>query len=315
MNIKGKTCQSGGKKTATGRFINEDGLLTFNTNYNGKTYRFIILMDGATGLGKDHEISKGKTSAEWYVEFIMCEIKKTLSANPTLDLEEVIEIAISKAINEILKYEDENNIKLEEYEKPSAGLSLLRTDGKTTDIFLLGDTETIIAYTNGEVLKVDNPNQKALQKLDASVIRRMAEIAKERGCDVIDTRTDPEIESMLQINRAKKNAYCEGAYWVCGTTPGTAKHGKYLTLNNADIEGILLATDGFDYSILGINEKEVYELVKQYSIEHVSRAIRSKQANDARCNRYPRFKQYDDLTAASFDFERELDIGEEEQEI
>lgn len=32
------------------------------------------IMDGATGLGKEHEISQGKTSAEWYVDTI--QIKK-----------------------------------------------------------------------------------------------------------------------------------------------------------------------------------------------------------------------------------------------
>ena len=262
MNIKGKTCESGGKKTATGRFINEDGVLTFDINYDEKIYNFIILMDGATGLGKGFEISKGKTSAEWYVEFMMSEIKNILSENPTVSLEEVIELVISKVTYEINKYQNENNVILEEYEKPSAGLTLLRSNGKSTEIYLLGDTETIIAYKNGEVLKVDNPNQKALQKLDGTVINRMAEIAKERECDVIDTIKDSEIISMLQVNRAKKNADCEGAYWVCGTTPGTAKHGTKISINNELVEGIILATDGFDYSMLEINAKEVYELVK-----------------------------------------------------
>lgn len=297
MNIKGKICQSGGKKTTKGRFINEDGLSTFNINYNEKTYKFIILMDGATGLGKDYEISKGKTSAEWYVEFMMLKIKEILSKNPTSNLEEVIELAISKAINEINKYQNEKNIILEEYAKPSAAIALLRSNGKTIDIFLLGDTETIVAYKNGEVFKVDNPNKKALQKLDTSVIHRMAEIAKERGCNVIDVMTDSEIQSMLQTNRAKKNANCEDTYWVCGTTPGIAKYGTNISINNNFIEGIILATDGFDYSMLGLNPKEVYELVKKYGIKYVSKAIRDEQERDSKCNKYPRFKKGDDLTA------------------
>lgn len=145
-----------------------------------------------------------------------------------------------------------------------------------------------------------NPNQKTLQRLDESVIHKMAEIAKERGCDVIDTIKDSEIISMLQVNRAKKNADCEGAYWVCGTTLGITKHGKCVNFVNSEIEGILLATDGFDYSMLGLNTKEVYELVKKYGTEYVSKAIRDEQERDSKCNKYPRLKKGDDLTVVSF---------------
>ena len=67
MKIVSKVCQSGGKKMPSGRLINEDGLTTFSVDRNDKKYDFVIVMDGATGLGKDHEILNGHTSAEWYV--------------------------------------------------------------------------------------------------------------------------------------------------------------------------------------------------------------------------------------------------------
>ena len=55
MKVKGNICETGGKKLANGRFVNEDGLTTFKVENEGKKYDFIILMDGATGLGKDHQ--------------------------------------------------------------------------------------------------------------------------------------------------------------------------------------------------------------------------------------------------------------------
>jgi len=309
MDVKGTICQSGGKKASDGRYINEDGLTTFDIYHNDIKYKFIILMDGATGLGKSHEITPGLTSAEWYVDFMMAEMKKVLSKDPTIPLEDAVEQCILGATKEISSYEIQNNVTMEEYEKPSAGLALLRTDGKTTDIYLIGDTETIIGYKTGEVKKVDNPNQKALQKLDGGVLSRMAELAKERNCNVLDTRTDPEIETMLQINRSKKNAFVEGAYWVCGTTPGTAKHGTTVTFDNSQIDGILLASDGFDYSMLDFDEKTVYEAVKKYGSDFVARAIRNVQAEDSKCNRFPRFKQGDDLSIVHFDYkEREVSL-------
>lgn len=302
MKIKGAICQSGGRQTNTGRLINEDELINFSVTFNQKKYEFIILMDGATGLGKTYEIVKGLTSAEWYVNFMGSEMKKILSEDPTLPLKTVVEECILRTINEISNYENKNSITLEEYQKPSAGLSLLRTDGKTTDIFLLGDTQTIIAYKNGEVIESDNPNQKALQKLDNNVIARMAEIAKEENCNVVETRANPEIEKMLQVNRGKKNFDCEGSYWVCGTTPGISKHGICITLDNEEIEGIILSSDGFDYPMLNLNEKQVYELVKKDGTDYVLKCIRSAQEEDAMCNKFPRFKKMDDVSVVHFDY-------------
>lgn len=302
MKIKGAICQSGGRQTNTGRFINEDELINFSVIFNETKYEFIILMDGATGLGNSYEIVKDLTMAEWFVKFMSSEMKKSLSENPTIPLETVVEDCILKAIEEIKNYENKNNITLEEYKKPSAGLSLLRTDGKTTNIFLLGDIQTIIAYKNGDVIEADNPNQKALQKLDNSVIARMAEIAKEENCNVVETRANPEIEKMLQVNRGKKNSDCEGSYWVCGTTPGISKHGICITLDNEEIEGIILSSDGFDYPMLNLNEKQVYELIKKEGTDYVLKCIRLAQEEDSMCNKFPRLKISDDISVVHFDY-------------
>lgn len=302
MKIKDAICQSSGRQTNTGRFINEDELINFSVTFNEKKYEFIILMDGATGLGNSYEIVKDLTMAEWFVKFMSSEMKKTLSENPTIPLETVVEDCILKAITEIKNYENKNNITLEEYEKPSAGLSLLRTDGQTTNIFLLGDIQTIIAYKNGDVIEADNPNQKALQKLDNGVIDRMVEIAKEENCNVVDTRTNPEIAEMLQTNRSKKNSDCEGSYWVCGTTPGISKHGICITLNNEELEGIILSSDGFNYSILNLNGKQLYELIKQEGTSYVLKCIKSAQEEDSMCNKFPRLKFSDDISVVHFDY-------------
>lgn len=48
-------------------------------------------------------------------------------------------------------------------------------------------------------------NQKAVQRNDNDVIRRMAEIAKDKGCNVVDMMKKQEIQEMLQKNREKKN--------------------------------------------------------------------------------------------------------------
>ena len=302
MRIVSKVCQSGGKKMPSGRLINEDGLTTFSVEYNGKKYDFVVVMDGATGLGKDYEILNGHTSAEWYVSFMMREMQIAFDRDPLLDLEFVIDGCIEKVIQEIVAFERANNMTLEEYQKPSSALALLRTDGEVTDLYLIGDVQAIVTYLDGSVINVDNPNQVALQKLDHSVIHRMTELAKEKCCNVLDTRSDPEIEQMLKANRAKKNTDCVGGYWVCGTTPNTARHGVCNRFQNADMAGLVLATDGFDFAMLGLDEKQLYRVILKDGIEYTVNCIREMQEQDDLCNQFPRFKKGDDLTVVYADY-------------
>ena len=302
MKITGNICESGGKKMPDGRFVNEDGLFTFCVDYMDKKYDFIILMDGATGLGKDHQIVEGYTSAEWYVSFMIKEMRKLFKKDPTLSLEFVVDKCILKATKAIDDFEKDNNITLEEYQKPSASLAILRTDGFRTDVFLLGDSQTIVAYSNGMVTTINNPNQKVVQNLENGVLSKMAELAEANGCNLLDTRESREIEEILSKNRSKKNAVCEGGYWVCGTTPNSAKHGVSVTFENADITGLILASDGFNYQMLDLDEKQTYNLVLEKGVEIVTKLIREKQEEDAMCNKYPRFKKSDDLTVVHFDY-------------
>lgn len=217
-------------------------------------------------------------------------------------MKQLLKVAFSKVIDVIANYEKSNGIVLENYEKPSATLSLLRNDGKITDIYLLGDTETIVSYNDGKVIRVDNPNQKAVGVLDGSVIERMALLAQEQKRNVVDMRCDPGIQSMLCENRNMKNSDCEGGYWVCGTTLGVTKHGVNINFDNSKIDGIVLASDGFSYSILGLNENEVYNEIKKCGVLSLSKKIRDTEDNDAGCNRFPRLKKSDDLTAVYIDY-------------
>lgn len=295
MNIISKICQSGGKMQ-DGRLINEDGISNFDVTVGKQTYKFVILMDGATGLGKNNKIVEGLTSAEWYVEFIMQQLTKKFSENPRESIKKVTKECIIEVTEKIREFEEAKGIKLAEYEKPSSSLAILRQNRGLTEIFLLGDTETIVGYKNGDIERLINFNQIALQKNDNMVLKRMKEIAEQRNCDVIEAREDEEIQKMLQINREKKNRQCEGVYWTCGTTPEAVEHAGYFKIENEIIDRIILATDGFDYSMLGFDEKEIYNQLKKNSAEDIASQIRALEEEDNRCNKFVRFKKSDDLS-------------------
>lgn len=302
MKIKDNICQSCGKTTKEGRIINEDRRTIFQVEKEGKQYQFIIVLDGASGLGKNNQIIEGYTSAEWYVKFIEKELKQTLQKKPEIALEVATKKAIESAMKVVERFERENGITLIEYEKPSASLSIARSDKETTELYLLGDTETIIGYQDGTVEKVENENQKALQKNDNNVIIRMVEIARAKKCDVVDTRNEYEIQRILQSNRGKKNKGVEGSYWTTSMSPEAVEHGVHKQVNNHEIRGILLASDGFDYSLLGMDEKRVFDAVEKYGADSVVKKIREVEEQDPKCNKYPRLKKGDDLTIISADY-------------
>jgi hypothetical protein len=73
-------------------------------------------------------------------------------------------------------------------------------------------------------------------------------------------------------------------------------------MDESAVDGFILATDGFDYSLLGLDEKQVYELVNKNGVESVVVQIGQVQESDPLCNKYPRFKKADDLTVICLNY-------------
>ena len=291
-------CQGSGKTNDIGRPINEDKLIYFSVPYEDDSIDFTILMDGATGLGRNYQIIPGYTSAEWYVDFMAINFYQTFKKDPMQDIKKVIEKCIDKAIKVISKYEEESGIKLEEYEKPSSALLFQRVCLDNIELFLLGDADTIVEYSNGTIEQVHNPNQINLQNNDSQVINKMKEISKNRHIDVIDTRNTDEIKKMLEINRTKKNKVCDGGYWVLGTSNNIIEHGVHLNIKKEQVKSILLTSDGFNRDIIGKDEKEILDLINLVGVGDTLKLIRKAENDDKKCNKYPRFKAHDDATAA-----------------
>lgn len=290
-------CQSGRKINENGNLINEDGLMQFTVNSNEKEINFTIVMDGATGLGKNNQIVPGYTSAEWYVQFMLENFRRSFEISPKKSIKEIVEESIEKVINKINQFEEKAGIKLAEYEMPSSSLAIQRDDGKEIELFLLGDTETIIEYRNGKIESINNPNQKALKNNERQVIKRMCELSIEKKYDVLDAVNEPEIINMLRINREKKNRDCEGAYWILGTTKGVTEHGTYIKIPRNGVTAIFLATDGFNREEIEKDEIQILKLINIIGLDKTLKLIRESENNDLKCNKYPRFKAHDDATA------------------
>lgn len=67
------------------------------------------------------------------------------------------------------------------------------------------------------------------------------------------------------------------------------KYGVHKQIGNRQIKGILLASDGFDYSFLEMDKKQVFEEVQKQGADRVARKIRELEEQDPKCNKYTRF--------------------------
>lgn len=286
-------CQTGGKQLeGREKLINEDFA------YTSEDGKIAILMDGATGLGGPKSIN-GLTSAEWYVKIVSDYLKIAL-LDYSEDLKTIIKNAVKVAKKEIKNYEMENGIKFKYFEEPSASLSIYRekednNGKKIIEIYEIGDSKVAVQYKDGRIEKLYNQNELNIGKLDSSVIKRMEEIAKESGRNVVDTRNDDEIQKMLKINREKKNT--PNGYYILGTSEETVDKGIMYEYYKENIRQVLLFSDGFNYEIIGLTLNDIIEnLNTEQSIEKIIKEIRDFEGKDIGCNRYPRLKASDDLS-------------------
>lgn len=198
MNIKDYICESGRKEENCGHTINEDRVKIINVTNNHVYYKFAILMDGASGLGKNNNIVKDKTSAEWFVDFILEQLEIEIRETNSYNIKELLKKCVSSAKYKINEFERQNNIKLKDYEIPSASFAILKDNGKNSEIYLLGDTIALIKYKNeNNVDIVKNQNQETVSNNDNSVLKRAKEISIEQDISVQLAIQDKEILEML----------------------------------------------------------------------------------------------------------------------
>lgn len=278
-------CISGGiidKEDA--REINEDLVI------KGKNYA--ILMDGATGLGGPR-LEKGLTNAEWFVKTCGTFLQENLNKSPDIDLSVLIRNCIIYAKEKIKEIENERNFSLQPHEEPSSTIILIREFSGKTDILTLGDSVTMIKTKDKKFTVLRDFN---LSKLDNLTLNKMQEIAKERDISIIEARYEDEIKAQLINNRNKKNSGKPDGYWILSLNEKIVENAKQLHIPSNTIEKIVCVSDGFNYNILGLNEKEFFEKCLPYTINTLANKITELEELDSNCNNYPRFKKRDDCS-------------------
>ena len=152
--------------TKEGKKFNEDDVYVDSKN------RFGFIIDGATGLLKEHIALNYDSDAQWYSHTLKKFLINNLP-NASKSIKQIIKEAIIYLNKQYNAFENSQNI----VSKPSAGIAVFRVVGKKIEYFILGDCSLIVKYKNNRVLHL---KLNDLTRLDNININKMKVIAKKK---------------------------------------------------------------------------------------------------------------------------------------
>jgi|AntRauTorcE11897_2_1112592.scaffolds.fasta_scaffold00095_16 hypothetical protein len=268
-----------------GKIHNEDAA-TFNN-------KSAWVLDGATGLGKN--IISKTSDASWYSQQWDRYLKNNIN-DTSKTLNEIFKTGMTQIKKEYDKLS--SNQKVDNIDMPSAGIALIRQNNKRIEYFLLGDCMLSIKFVN----QISHFKMQELDKLDKISIKQMIKTYNEGGYkNLVDTRQDKSVQSILTKNRLLKNT--KNGYWVLGFEKQAIDNALTGFIENNNYE-ILLMSDGF-YAIKDkyqtANYNQIFEIAKKEGIKQIYKNIRQIEEQDYSANKYPRFKKSDDASAVYFE--------------
>lgn len=265
--------------SASGDKINED-CIGFGKNYG-------FLLDGSTGLKKGN-IPEVESDAKWFVESFRNIIIKNIDKDEPLP--DIIRNGISKMeenLNEL------GLTGIDKVDKPSASMTLIRSEEDYLEVFSLGDCTLLIEKPDGEIIKIHDDSVSSLDKI---VLNKMIQISKDKNISVSEAKK--YVSEDLIKNRYKKNT--KQGYWILGFNKTAVDYAYSKTWNLNEIKSLCFFSDGFEefYEIMNLAEgyKDFYKILKENNTNDIYNKLRKKQQQDLKCNKYPRLKNKDDAS-------------------
>ena len=256
-------------KTRKTHYWNEDRFII------GKDYFMVI--DGATPLIKVNNFNE----ACWMVNYIKKNINK-LKGN----IKERLLVLSKDGFNKLpVKMKDEEYL-------PSAGMAWVEYDEKYFYANVLGDCEVTFITKDGQIVRCHTTR---LNELDGISISELVKNAKERNIHVSEAR--PYICDTLLKHRKMINK--ENGYNAFALSDSPVINEVTLKIEKENVKQIYLYTDGFaqsyDHIFVYKNHEEMFK--NDLDLEEEIKKIVIKSFSDPYCDKYPRLKKIDDITA------------------
>ncbi len=255
----------------------------YNEDALGAAGDAVWLLDGATSLGPSRMAET--SDAAWFAHFVSDRL-----AYATGNVRERFSAAIDAAR---AVYEASGPLPDAPWAMPSAGAALLRQDGDTLEIGVLGDVKVWLIAPDGAVTPL--PGGEMLEALDAAALERLVAMRAEQGpigLKAARTQLDP----LLRDNRSKMNT--EGGYWVLSLDTACLTGMQITRVPVVSVHSVLMATDGFYdlWGAYGVPLAEVLEELRAGQGDALIRRLRDIERADPEGLRYPRFKPHDDAS-------------------
>ncbi|WP_199430942.1 protein phosphatase 2C domain-containing protein [Qaidamihabitans albus] len=209
-------------------------------------------------------------SGGWYAARLAEQLDVRLRERPDDDLSALLADAITGVTTEH---------DLRPGHSPSSTVAMLRWTEHRIDTLVLADSPVVVFHRSGRMDVLADDRLLALRK--GGALRTRADVSRLRNA--------------------------EGGFWVAEADPAAAGHALHRSLPRADVDAVLLATDGVaigvdEYRILGW--PDVLCLAREKGAAAVLDTVRAAEHDDPDGARWPRSKRHDDQAFALIDFTR-----------
>lgn len=213
------------------------------------------------------EFRPGVPSGGWYAQRLAERLDQRLRSEPDADLA----VLLAEAIADVAEAHG-----LRPRHSPASTVALTRWTETRVDALVLADSPVVKFGASGVDVVADD------------------RLSKLRACGALRTRAD--------VNRSRNT---EGGFWVAEADPVAARHALVRSWPRADVDAVLLATDGVavgvdDYGLFGW--ADVLDLARRDGAAAVLDAVRAAERTDSHATRWPRPKRHDDQALVLIDF-------------
>lgn len=260
-----------------------------NEDIYGMESGFAWVLDGATGVAAS-SIAAHTSDAGWYVERIDAELRKAIQKQPAIQRQALLQDAV-RAVE--ADYQAAIAIQPEPSFPPSAAFAMLQADDHYIELSGLGDCAALFTTKEGNIGYFESDQRNPIDS--HSIQHLIAEQNKAPDTDhkeIVD-----RITPILQRNRSRMNTP-EG-YWILSFSQPALDHIHTERITVDPNEPIILMSDGFTRALEmfdAMDEAKLYQTILSNGVSYVGERLRQREADDASCRRYPRFKKSDDAT-------------------
>lgn len=278
----------------TRKSITTDAAAEYNEDIGGYVQEGCWVLDGATGI-TDSSHTDALSDGRWYVTQFDRYLRNNLS-DRSRSLVRIVEDGIDAVRDRF--YDARSRQEVDRATEPSSTAAIARWGEEILEYFVLCDSHVVIIKDSEvEVWETDDRIQE-FEPRPLSRIKYLQEI----GYEFRDARQ--KILPMLRSTRRDKNT--EAGYWVLSFDPEAAHAGITGEIPIDSSTDLYLYTDGFSRLLDRFNHfqtvQELIDAIETQSVFSLLDTLREIEKSDLECQKYPRFKQYDDATVLNISF-------------